>query len=497
MINIRLKLFKTALIIFYPLHILLDQTVFNLYNFSRINNTMGSINGSKTTRKYALWVSILVSFMVAYISSAANIALPEIAGTFALNSIFLGWIPTSYLLFTGIFLIPFGKIADIYGKKKIIIYGTVIFTLSSLLSAASPSGTILLLSRILQAIGGAMIFGNVYSLIASVFNKKEKGNALSISVGVSYVGLSIGPILGGFLTQYFGWRSIFIFAVPFGIAALLILFKLDEKVPEMENEKLSIVSTSVFAISLIGIMVGFSEITTYFGILALILGFSGTILFIWLQKVVENPLIHPKLLFDRVYIINNLTSLVNYGPGIFTIFILTLYLQNIKGLSPDQAGLLLSVQSVFIAVFSISVGKLLNFTWPRIIAAVGMALTAVGLTLLLFLGENTSLWLIIAALAIIGSGYGLSASSSTQISVGYFENKFYGVSTATLNTMRVVGQMMGMGVTLAVLNIFIGQSPLTPSNYASFIEASKIPFLIFAVLCYISIYGYFIIRRKN
>jgi MFS family permease len=468
----------------------------NVYTILQLNNTMDSAE-TKTIARYALWVSILVSFMVAYISSSVNIALPEIGETFALNSIFLGWIPTSYLLFTGIFLIPFGKIADNYGKKKIITYGIIIFTLASILSAAAPSGTILLISRILQAVGGAMIFGNVYSMIASVFKKNNKSRALSVSVGVSYVGLSTGPILGGFLTQFLGWRSIFAFAVPFGVAALLILLKLEEKLEDDENENISLISTSVFALSLIGIMVGFSEITTYFGILALILGSLGVLIFIWLQKIVKNPLIHPKLLFDRVYIINNLTSLVNYAPGIFTIFILTLYLQNIKGLSPDQAGLLLSVQSVFIAIFSISESKLLRFLWPRFIAATGMALTAVGLTLFLFLGENTSLWLIVVALAVIGSGYGLSASSSTQISVGYFENKFYGVSTATLNTMRVVGQMTGMGVTLAVLNIFMGQSPLTPSNYTSFIEASKIPFLIFAILCYTSIYGYFIIRRKN
>jgi len=449
-----------------------------------------------TTKKYVLLVSILVSFLVPYISSSVNIALPEIGKTFALNSILLGWIPSLYLLFNGILLIPFGKIADIYGKKKIITYGLIIFTLASFMSAMAPSSAILFTSRILQGIAAAMIFANVYSLIASVFPTEEKGRALSLSVGTAYIGLSIGPILGGFLTTYFGWQSIFFFAVPFGILSIITVIKLKGEWLEAQNDKFSLSSTIVFALALIGIMYGFSEITTNLGIIALILGSLGFIFFIWLQTKVKNPLIHPQVLFDRVYVINNLTSLVNYGPGIFTIFLLTLYLQNIRELSPDQTGLLLAVQSIFIAIFSLSVGRLLDYLRPRYIAAIGMALTAIGLTIFLFLEQNTAFELIVLALAIIGSGYGLSAASSTQISVEYIDNKFYGISTATLNTMRVVGQMVGMAVTLAVLNILIGQAHLNPSNYALFIQGCKIPFMIFAILCYVSIYGYFIMKRK-
>lgn len=458
-----------------------------LMNFMKIDST----------KKYVLLISILVSFLVPYISSSVNIALPEIGKTFALNSILLGWIPSLYLLFNGIFLIPFGKIADIYGKKKIITYGIIIFTVASFMSAMAPSSTILFISRILQGIAAAMIFANVYSLIASVFPKEEKGRALSLSVGMAYIGLSIGPVLGGFLTTYFGWQSIFFFAVPFGIISIIAIFKLKGEWLEAREDKFSLSSTAVFALAIIGIMYGFSDINTITGIISLVLGSLGVIFFIWLQTKVKDPLIHPEVLFDRVYVINNLTSLVNYGPGIFTIFLLTLYLQNLRGLSPEQTGLLLCVQSIFIAIFSLFVGRLLDHIRARYIAAIGMALTAIGLTIFLFLEQNTAFEVIVLALAIIGSGYGLSAASSTQISVDYIDNKFYGVSTATLNTMRVVGQMMGMAVTLAVLNILIGQVHLNSSNFALFIQGCKIPFLIFATLCYVSIYGYFIMKKKK
>ncbi len=455
------------------------------------------MTNNESIKNNVLLVSIIISFLVTYVSSAINIALPDIAQTFSLNSVFLSWIPTSYLLFSAIFLIPFGKLAGIYGKKRVITYGIIVFILASVLSAISTSGMILLISRIFQALGSSMIYGNVYSLIASVYSREEEGKPLSISVAASYIGLSTGPVLGGFLTQYFGWRSIFLFTIPLGILAILFIFKLKDEWFESHTEGLSISSISVFALSLIAIMYGFSAVTTTIGILAMIFGSLGVIVFIWLQTKVKNPLLDPQILFDRVYIINNLTSLVNYGPGIFTFFLLSLYLQNLRGLTPDQTGLLLCVQSVFVAISSLLVGKLLDFTLPRYIAAVGMALTAIGLTFFILLNETTSFIYIITALAIIGLGYGLSAASSTEISLKYFDKRFFGVSSATLNTMRVMGQMMGMGVTMAVLAIFLGNAQLTPSNYSIFIQTAKIPFLIYAILCYISIYGYFIIRRKK
>lgn len=470
--------------------------IFKVYIIPQIKILTMDFKTNGSTKKYVLLVSIIASFLVPYISSSINIALPQIGNTFNLDSIFLGWITTSYLLITGIFLIPLGKIADIYGKKKIITVGIIIFTIGSFASALSPSGNVLLLSRVIQGVGGAMIFGNVYSLIASVFPGRDQGRALSLSVGTAYIGLAIGPVLGGILTEFFGWRSIFLFSIPFGIAGIFAILKLKGEWIEAADDKFSLSSSAVLGLSLTGIIYGFSEITTIIGIIALIIGTSAVIIFLWLQTKVKNPLINPELLFNRAYVINNVTSIVNYGPGILTTFLLTLYLQNIRNLSPNQTGLLLCVQSVFIAIFSISTGKLLDSMKSRHIAAIGMALTAISLTILVFLGEKTSFRVIIVALAILGSGYGLSAASSTKIAVEYVEKRFYGLSSASLNTMRVVGQLMGMGVTLAVLDIFIGNAVLNPDNYAQFIDGAKIPFLIFAILCYVSIYGYFIMGES-
>lgn len=447
------------------------------------------------SRKIALIVGVIVNFLVTYVSSATNIALSHISLTFSLDSVFLGWITSSYLLFTAILLIPFGKLGDMYARKRIISYGIIIFVLANFISAISISGTMLLISKIITAIGSAMIIGNVYSLIASVYPKTKKGKPLAISVAAGYVGNSIGPALGGFLT-FFGWRNIFIFAIPIGIVVFVIISRFKGEGLKKYSGGFNITSISIFALSLITLMYGLLNIETSFGILAII-GLIGCIIFIWLQKKVSNPLIPPKLLFNRIYIINNLTSLVNYGPGILTIFLLSLYLQNVRDISPEIAGLFLCVPPVFVAISSVLVGRLRDFTRPIYIAAIGMAITALGLTFFIFLNINTSFTYIITGMAIFGFGYGLSAASSTEISLKYVKEKFYGISNASLATVHVVGQMIGMGLTTAVLALFMGSAVLTPDNSSAFMESTKIIFTIYAVLCYISIYGYFFIRKNK
>jgi MFS family permease len=148
-------------------------------------------------------------------------------------------------------------------------WGIIIFTLGSFSSAMAPSGGMLLLSRVIQSVGSAMIFGNVYSLIASVFPGKDQGKALSLSVGTAYVGLAIGPVLGGFLTEFFGWRSIFLFSIPFGIAAIIAALKLKGEWIEAADDKFSVSSTSVLGHPY-RIIYGFSEFTTTIGIYILV-----------------------------------------------------------------------------------------------------------------------------------------------------------------------------------------------------------------------------------
>jgi len=175
-------------------------------------------------KRAALLIATLSSFLAPFMVSSVNIALPSIGREFAIDAISLSWVATSYLLAAAMFLVPFGRIADIYGRRRIFTYGILIYTVSSLLSATSTSATVLISIRIFQGVGAAMIFGTGVAILTSIFPVEERGKALGTNVAATYLGLSLGPFLGGSLTQYFGWRSIFLANVPLGLIVIAFIF---------------------------------------------------------------------------------------------------------------------------------------------------------------------------------------------------------------------------------------------------------------------------------
>ncbi|MCK9299387.1 MAG: MFS transporter, partial [Methanoculleus sp.] len=168
-------------------------------------------------RRTVLIIATLAAFLTPFMGSAVNIALPSIAAEFGLDAVSLSLVASSYLLATAIFLVPLGRCADIYGRKLVFTIGVVVFTASALLSALATSGLMLILFRFLEGVGSAMIYGTGIAMITSVFPPEERGRALGINVTAVYIGLSIGPLLGGFLTEFLTWRSIFLTNIPLGI----------------------------------------------------------------------------------------------------------------------------------------------------------------------------------------------------------------------------------------------------------------------------------------
>ncbi|HPS25834.1 MAG TPA: MFS transporter, partial [Bacteroidales bacterium] len=172
----------------------------------------------KENRIVMLYVVGFTSFVISFLSAAINIALPHIAEEFSINAVMLSWIPMSFLLASAVLLIPFGKISDLFGRKRMFLAGNVIVFITSLLCGLSVSGTVLILMRAFQGIGGAMIYATGMAIITNIFPPEERGKALGINTASVYLGLSIAPVIGGFLTQIWGWRSIFFALLPFELA---------------------------------------------------------------------------------------------------------------------------------------------------------------------------------------------------------------------------------------------------------------------------------------
>ena len=178
----------------------------------------------KSTKRTALIIAALSSFLTPFMGSSVNVALPTIARELSLNAVSMSMIQTLYLLSSAVFLVPMGKLADLTGRKKIFGLGSAIYLLASIICGLSGSIEMLVTGRILQGLGSAMVFGTGMAIISSLFPPGERGKALGINVAVVYLGLSMGPFLGGMLTQYLGWRSIFLFHIPFGLVILYLVY---------------------------------------------------------------------------------------------------------------------------------------------------------------------------------------------------------------------------------------------------------------------------------
>jgi len=182
-------------------------------------------------------------------SSAINVALPVIGKEFNSSAILLSWIATSYLLTTAVLLIPIGKLSDIYGRSKFMKFGIIIFTAGSLFCALSNSGTMLLIFRLLQGIGASMIFTTSTAILVSAIPANERGKVIGINITSVYTGLSIGPFLGGMISQYLGWRFIFHFNFLLGIITIvLVLFYLKSEWKEADEEKFDLIGSFIYVL---------------------------------------------------------------------------------------------------------------------------------------------------------------------------------------------------------------------------------------------------------
>ncbi len=443
---------------------------------------------SKELKKDLLIAGVLASFLTPFVRSSLNLALPAMANDFNLSAVFLTWITTVYLLVNAILYIPFGKIGDIYGRKRIFQYGLIIFTISSFISAFSTSGEMLLFFRIFQAIGNAMIFANLNAMISSAFNINERGKAFGITTMGVFIGLIFGPILGGGITEVVGWRSLFYLDTIIGIIAAFAITRFKHDWNDAKGEKLDIIGSFILGLSLISIIYGFSDLKTNYSLFLVIGGIIGLSIFYLVEKRVTFPLINLSLFKSKSFTFGNITAFINYGTFVTIGFILSLYLQYLKGFDPITAGLIVSIQSIAMVIVSPFAGRLSDKIDPGNISTVGMILTTIGIALMTLINSNNALYLGISSLVIFGAGIGLFYSSNTKVVISSVDKKYFGVASATLSNMRSMGQIFGMGIVMLIISTILGNVKIVPSNYPQLIISLKIALVAIAVLSAIGIF---------
>lgn len=446
---------------------------------------------NKSDRNILLAVILLVSFFGAFMGASVNIALPDISREFSMSAVRMGWVAMAFLLSSAIFLVPFGKIADMYGRKKIFLAGNIIYAISSFLCVLSTSGVMLIGFRLLQGIGSAMIFSTGMAIITSVYPPHERGKAIGLNTSAVYLGLSLAPVIGGLLTQTFGWRSLFYVNIMAVIIILpFMIFRVKTEWSDAKNDRFDLKGSFIYGITIFFLMYGFSRMPELLAIIFTGLGIMGLVLFILVEKKSEFPVLNMKLFANnRVFAFSNLAALINYAATFAVTFLLSLYLQYVRGLQPQGAGLILVTQPSVMAIVASFAGRLSDKYESRILSSLGMAIIVCGLIMLYFTDNlSTNSWLV-SSLVVVGIGFGLFSSPNSNAVMSSVEKKYLGIASAALGTMRITGQMTSMAIATMVIHIFIGSARISPSNLPGFVSSVKVNFLIFAILCGIGVFA--------
>jgi MFS family permease len=450
-----------------------------------------SSHDEKSFKKSVLLVSAFAAFLTPFLGSAVNLALPAIGKEFHANAISMSWVISSFILTSAMFLLPFGRLGDITGRKKIFSAGILLFTITTFLIVLCWNIGSLIILRVLQGFSSAMIFGTSMAIITSVFQPGERGRAIGINITATYLGLSLGPVIGGLLTNYLGWRSIFAFLVPFGIISLILIKKkIKTEWAEAVGEKFDWKGSVVYGIALASFMYGFSRLPSSTGWICLSAALLMAVLFLFLENKINNPVFDIRLIMrNRIFAFSGIAALINYSATSAIGFFISLYLQYIKGLSPGTAGLLMISQPVAMTLLSPLAGKLSDKKNPGIIASAGMGVTALGLVLLCFIRESTPDYIIVLLLLLMGIGFGLFSSPNSNAIMSSVEKRYLGVASGVVGTMRMVGQMMSMGIAMMLIALYIGKQPINPQTFPGLISAMRTGFVIFSVLSLLGIFA--------
>jgi MFS family permease len=397
----------------------------------------------------------------------------------------------AFLLAAAACLVPFGRLADIYGRRRVFLWGAVVYALASVGCglAQTPSG--LIAARVVQGVGGAAIFGTNVAILTSVLPPGRRGAALGLNVAAVYLGLSLGPFLGGVLTEHAGWRSLFYLSAVLGATvAVVAALGLRSEWAESRGEPFDAAGSVLYAVGLLALMYGFSLLPSRAGGLLVIFGLLTLLAFARWETRARHPVV-PVLLFssNRVFAFSNLAALINYSATFAVGFLLSLYLQYASGLGAQAAGLVLVAQPAVMTAISPFAGRLSDRVQPRIVASLGMGTTVLGLALLGAIGSSTPLSYVVLCLAVLGCGFGLFSSPNTNAVMGSVERRMYGVASASLATMRLTGQMLSMAIAMLLLSLFVGDASLTAAQREPLSAAVRAAFGVFAVLCVAGVFA--------
>lgn len=416
-------------------------------------------------QKTALFVAMVTSFMAPFMSAALNLSVTDISTQFNAPVGISTWVVNAYTLSTAAFSACMGSLADLRGRRKMILVGCIAFAATSALCALSPSIYLLVAFRFLTGISAAVVLAANVPLMLLYFTPQVKGRMLGISVSAVFVGLALGPTLGGVLNDTLGWRAIFVLGIVLSMLAFAFCLRLKDDSKEA-SASFDHRGNTLYVIAIMLLMLGLTELTTQqWGPLVLCAGMLVLVVFVLFEWRCERPMLHVRLFAkSRAYGFSNLATMLNFAAVFAVSYTMAIYLQNVKGLDAAVAGLILIAQPLAQVVLAPVSGRLSDRFAPAAIATVGVALCTCSLGMLLTLNADTPLWFIVTALVVLGIGLGAFSAPNNNAILSCVDRSHYSEANATVSTMRGIGQTASLAFASLMLSSSLGSTIFSESD---------------------------------
>ena len=450
-------------------------------------------------RRYAIIVSVLTCFVMPFMGNAMNLSVPQIGDEFGASASLVGWMITSYMLTVAALGVPMGKLADMTSRRNILIAGAIVMTAGCVAAAFAVSMEMLIAMRCVQGAGAAMLTSTNLPLLISTYPPAMRGKALGIGLTAVYTGGALGPVLGGILNHNTGWRSIFIFVcIILAVAVVIAAVKLPAYRAEASNERFDCKGSIMFVVFITALVYGLSECGSGLVPAAIgLLGIAAGVVFVWYELRTEDPVIDVRLFRSNIgYAMSNVSALMNYAATAGITYLISIYLQVVQGYSSQTAGIIMLAQPIIMATLTAKFGKLSDTHSPFKLSSLGMAVCAVGTSMFIFIGRDTGMLQVVAALVITGLGFAMFSSPNTNAILSCVDRKDYSAANAIVGTMRTVGQTSSMVLITIVVSCLLPGLQLSEADPDQLIRVIKISFIIFTCICLTGIV-FSLMRKKK
>jgi len=460
---------------------------------SKVNDTSGNAGpepGRLKGSQAVTFVLMLASFATSFAGSSLNVSIVSIGADFPVPAATLSWLVTAFGICTVSLGLPMGRLGDLSSRRTLLKVGLVLFILANLSAAFAPSMNFMIALRIIQGFGSACMMATNQAILVDAYPPQIRGRMLGFSTSAVYIGLATGPVVGGFITQNIGWRVVFLFIATLGALALLFsLGRLPANSSRAESgslvSQLDIPGMLLYSGGLATLTWSLNKLPGNLTIyIVLCIGVSLLAGFVWWELRAPSPLLNMNIFKSGPsFILANLAAFMNYSATFAVTYLLSIYLQRIKGFGADISGIVLVTAPIMQATVSMIAGRLSDSFAPHRLASIGCSLCATSLLSFVFVTPQSSMVHIFANLVLLGMGIGFFASPNTNVVMNQVPRSDLGFASSFLGTMRSFGQVTSMAVIAMIMTSFLHNQPIQQADPTTLAQVMRICFIIFSVIC--------------